>query len=365
MPLQPPTRPHSAHPLNPSLFARSNASLTRPQPKRGFSLSAFGKAREVDWEDAWDSSSDREDGGPDDDDGARASPKASPVITSGATAPIPIKSTTATTGQAVSSSWASSFQHVSHPSSTSPHRPVLPSAKTYTNGAPPPQPGTVLPGTLGSGSDARSGGTAKLPPGGAWELVEPDDVTEKVVQEPVRKGKEAVRQDADDVLNGELGSRQDAQSCHAENPDPLQLLQSLDLSSSAPTTPSSSNPSSMFPFLPSTPADASSSQAPPTSGNSNSGGAASSSTLKTPKVGLGRQRSVRTERRREKFGRVLRGREGGSVEQGGLPVLSRRRELILSAELRRLAWSGVPDEVRPIVWQLLLVRVACPAQPDY
>jgi hypothetical protein len=24
-------------------------------------------------------------------------------------------------------------------------------------------------------------------------------------------------------------------------------------------------------------------------------------------------------------------------------------------ELRRLAWSGVPEEVRPIVWQLLLV----------
>jgi hypothetical protein len=27
-------------------------------------------------------------------------------------------------------------------------------------------------------------------------------------------------------------------------------------------------------------------------------------------------------------------------------------------ELRRLAWSGVPEEVRPIVWQLLLVSHA-------
>jgi hypothetical protein len=27
----------------------------------------------------------------------------------------------------------------------------------------------------------------------------------------------------------------------------------------------------------------------------------------------------------------------------------------VTGELRRLAWSGVPEEVRPIVWQLLLV----------
>lgn len=25
------------------------------------------------------------------------------------------------------------------------------------------------------------------------------------------------------------------------------------------------------------------------------------------------------------------------------------------AELRKLAWSGIPDELRPISWQLLLV----------
>lgn len=33
-------------------------------------------------------------------------------------------------------------------------------------------------------------------------------------------------------------------------------------------------------------------------------------------------------------------------------------------ELRRLAWSGVPEEVRPIVWQLLLVSLSRLASTD-
>lgn len=34
---------------------------------------------------------------------------------------------------------------------------------------------------------------------------------------------------------------------------------------------------------------------------------------------------------------------------------------LIIAELRRLAWSGVPSEVRPIAWQLLLVS-SCSVQ---
>ena len=72
---------------------------------------------------------------------------------------------------------------------------------------------------------------------------------------------------------------------------------------------------------------------------------------------------MRTERRREKFAKVLRGRieDGGGVDLGmsftcllgKCPVV----RLLTIAELRRLAWSGVPNEVRPIAWQLLLVSL--------
>jgi hypothetical protein len=52
-----------------------------------------------------------------------------------------------------------------------------------------------------------------------------------------------------------------------------------------------------------------------------------------------RKRSVRTERRREGYVRTL------NQDRGAVDL----------AELKRLAWNGVPEEVRPIVWQLLLV----------
>ena len=56
-----------------------------------------------------------------------------------------------------------------------------------------------------------------------------------------------------------------------------------------------------------------------------------------------RSGSIRTERKRDRFAKVLRGRaaeRGGGVD----PV-----------ELRKMAWAGIPEELRPIAWQMLLV----------
>lgn len=80
--------------------------------------------------------------------------------------------------------------------------------------------------------------------------------------------------------------------------DPLQLLASLSLNS-APSTPVAG----VAAFSPhSTPVGSS---ATPGTG-----------TPRTPKADLSRARSVRTERRRERFGKVLQGRaEEGSIEQ--------------------------------------------------
>ncbi|KAJ9106873.1 hypothetical protein QFC19_003002 [Naganishia cerealis] len=64
-----------------------------------------------------------------------------------------------------------------------------------------------------------------------------------------------------------------------------------------------------------------------------------------------RTRSIRSERRREKFAKVLSGKgkdRGGSVD---------------SAELRRMAWSGIPEEFRHIAWQMLLNYLPLPSQP--
>lgn len=66
---------------------------------------------------------------------------------------------------------------------------------------------------------------------------------------------------------------------------------------------------------------------------------------------LSRRRSIRSERRREKFATVLKGKNRdryGSVDP---------------SELRKMAWSGIPAELRPIAWQMLLNYLALPAQP--
>lgn len=180
MAFQPPTRPHSANPhitLNSSIFRPSSAASNRskvsiPSPTRRITRQSH------EWEDAWDSGSDHDE----DQSGGKIG-----------VAPIAIGNGTGHQRQAsgssiVAGSWASgSYQHITH-------RPVLASSKTYTEGAVPPPPGTSSPST------AEASGS-RLPPGGAWELVdsvveEPEDMP------PIKAGKEAIREDANEILRG-------------------------------------------------------------------------------------------------------------------------------------------------------------------
>lgn len=266
-------------------------------------MSSFGRVSKdaEDWEDAWDSSSDKEDGG---------EPSGVPVPMPGG------GRQSRDDGDGIAASWAStSYTHVAYPNS-SPTRPALPQSKTFTEGVAPPAPGTsAINGALRSHGHGHVGGS-RLPPGGAWEIVEPEEIIEEE-QEPIKTGKEAVRVDVENILH-----------------DPLELLHSLSLDS--PAISRASSRSSSFPFFAS---NDPLSSAPPSPSYTPTTPTATINT-KSRKNGVSRQRSVRTERRREKFAKVLRGEEGG-VDVG---------------ELRRLAWSGVPMEVRPIVWQLLLVR---------
>lgn len=209
MPFQPPTRPHSTHP-NPSLpttiLAHTNAG-SQPNLLRGSSMSSFTTPRETDWEDAWDSSSDREDNesiGKSSVDLAKSSPAVGPGrSTNSTTDPIPIRNGPGREAStSVSGSWASSFQHVSHPSSSSPHR-AVPTKPSTSKSSPsaigsslvptPTMPMSVLPDV---------GGKSKLPPGGAWEIVEPSEVIEPVPVEVKKVGKEALREDIEDILRG-------------------------------------------------------------------------------------------------------------------------------------------------------------------
>nr|ODN87621.1 tbc1 domain family protein [Cryptococcus depauperatus CBS 7841] len=254
-PIQPPTRPHSANPSAFSLFPRSRSLRSQPR----------GTTTGEDWEDAWDSSSDKEDD-------RRAA------------------------------------------------RPHLMQSKTYSEGLPPPPPGTLLYNNgLSSTMSESLAVHARLPPGGAWELVEPEEVEEQGLKPTRKAGEEAIRKDVENILR-----------------DPLELLQSLALAS--PTSAVSSNPPSSlsFPFF----------NQPSGSSTSEIFASSSCSAANQQTTGVSRQRSVRTERRRENFAKVLQREDG--IDLG---------------ELRRLAWSGVPHEVRPIVWQLLLNYLPLPVQP--
>ena len=216
MPLQPPTRPHSANPrpnlptLTPAIFGTNGS--------RGASTSSRAAPRgREEWEDAWDSSSDTE---ADDHADPRKSslslkdlPGTSFTDVESRGVPISVERSTSSEG-VVAASWASnSYQHISNPPSSppqtvpeereSPKRPQFASSKTYTEGVKPPAPGTNGVGTSGSGhGEVASGSKSALPPGGAWEMVEPSDIRDQGPVKPVVAGREAVRADVDDILNG-------------------------------------------------------------------------------------------------------------------------------------------------------------------
>lgn len=67
----------------------------------------------------------------------------------------------------------------------------------------------------------------------------------------------------------------------------------------------------------------------------------------------------RENRRRRKFLQVLEGDHAGTSTGTGAAGGGGGENVDL-AELRKLAWSGVPNELRPMVWQLLLVSPSSP-----
>jgi hypothetical protein len=70
---------------------------------------------------------------------------------------------------------------------------------------------------------------------------------------------------------------------------------------------------------------------------------------------LHRERSIRTSRR-QKFEECLLAQDVSIGRTScSHDVFIYVDRVLTVAELRKLAWSGVPDDLRPIVWQLLLV----------
>lgn len=67
---------------------------------------------------------------------------------------------------------------------------------------------------------------------------------------------------------------------------------------------------------------------------------------------LMRERSIRTNRKHKFVECLCTGDVNIGTNTGLWRFLS---HIKLSAELRKLAWAGIPDELRPVAWQLLLV----------
>ena len=187
--------------LNTSIFhprpgsAASNRTTTSVSStsKKGHDRQK-SRDREHEWEDAWDSGSDHEDL---DQPSGRTNGAGRNVP-----APIPIRTQSHhrqdSGGSAIAASWASgSYQHVSQ-------RPPLSASKTYTEGAPPPPPGTAIQSEPME-ADSMSASGSRLPPGGAWEIIEQVQ-EEKEAVIPAKVGKEAIRENVDDILKGQSSS---------------------------------------------------------------------------------------------------------------------------------------------------------------
>lgn len=237
MPTAPPARPHSAHPhraLPSGLFRTSSA----PRPRTSLH-------REAEWEaDAWDSSSDKDDddellaadlGGMSVGGAALAGPSSSSAPTSPTLPTSPTATTTQATAKpipirrapspptshsnpgsgSISTSWVSASFHPT-PSQNTPPGGYGSSASAAgptqravvgNNTAPPavasssPTDEPKSPASPPASSDPLAPAPTRLPPGGAWEIVETADAAEPPAPEGV-KGAEAVRPDAEDILRG-------------------------------------------------------------------------------------------------------------------------------------------------------------------
>lgn len=218
MPFQPPTRPHSARPqaiIDPTVFSTATGSRPRPPRSTSHMIGTHGrKPQETEWDDAWDSSSDKDEG---EETGLSSYRHPSPS-SSKRGVPIPARPETEARGSAesvqyrgVAASWTSgSFQHVTLSGSSDhpPHsRPTLPTSKTYADATTAPPPGTFLPSSSQSkhAHPATNGESSwsKLPPGGSWEIVEEAELRDEPV-EVIKAGKEALRVDIDDILTSGL-----------------------------------------------------------------------------------------------------------------------------------------------------------------
>lgn len=222
-PTAPPARPHSAHaymPVSTSLFRtaspRSGSSVRptlggRATSARG-SLSS-NSIRQTEWEDAWDSSSDRDD---DDDTAPSTTASAAPIPIRAAARPSPPPSGNSGNSGSISTSWVSASYHPTPAKGTPPS--VMASAHAgqpaprAVVGASPPT-ATEAPGENGAARPH----PPKLPPGGAWEIVETAEAEESQFLPGESAGSEALRSDCDEVLRGELWAWSVEHAEHAEH----------------------------------------------------------------------------------------------------------------------------------------------------
>lgn len=203
-PTAPPARPHSAHAymaVPSTLFrtasGRSGTSVRpplggRPNSARG-SLSS-SSIRQTEWEDAWDSSSDRDD----DDDEPRTRASAAPIPIRAAASPSPPPAgNSGTNSGSISASWVSASFHPTPAKGTPP----------VANQGGQPVPRAVIGASPPAVTESFENGAAtpptKLPPGGAWEIVETAEAEEPQYHAGGAAGPEALRSDCDDVLRGE------------------------------------------------------------------------------------------------------------------------------------------------------------------
>ena len=70
---------------------------------------------------------------------------------------------------------------------------------------------------------------------------------------------------------------------------------------------------------------------------------------------LMRERSIRTNRR-HKFVDCLSSQDVNiGNASSGIRIIQHSKYILFPAALRKLAWAGIPNDLRPMAWQLLLV----------